>query len=269
MVSLLPILARGNGAEGLVLVLLAFLGFLTFAVVLRSQTQERVASLAGRLGGTAHPGGFLELPDIRLRVQNHSARIQFSGGKSPLTNLLVYLPEFKAGRFSIAQDSLGSQFLRLFGARDIRIGDPSFDDHYVVQAAPEALAHQVFAPARRRDVIAAVRRLFARVGLRIKAEPGRLEIEVRESVDDEAGLRGMLHSASDLVAALLAPDSQGVVLDEFFEESGGVCPVCCTRLTEPLVRCGRCRAPHHRECWEYLGRCAVYGCEPKPGRRAA
>lgn len=28
-----------------------------------------------------------------------------------------------------------------------------------------------------------------------------------------------------------------------------------------------CASPHHRECWDYLGRCAVYACEP--GRRSA
>ena len=31
-------------------------------------------------------------------------------------------------------------------------------------------------------------------------------------------------------------------------------------LYEELVFCGRCKTPHHRECWLYAGRCSVFGC---------
>jgi hypothetical protein len=27
-----------------------------------------------------------------------------------------------------------------------------------------------------------------------------------------------------------------------------------------MVLCRRCRTPHHHECWEYYGSCAIYGC---------
>lgn len=46
------------------------------------------------------------------------------------------------------------------------------------------------------------------------------------------------------------------------------CRVCGEALGEaPLVACGSCSTPHHRDCFEYLGRCAVYGCggdAPRP-----
>lgn len=38
------------------------------------------------------------------------------------------------------------------------------------------------------------------------------------------------------------------------------CGVCSEPVTEDRVLCRRCRAPHHRECWDYNRGCAVYAC---------
>ncbi len=44
------------------------------------------------------------------------------------------------------------------------------------------------------------------------------------------------------------------------------CPVCTTKLglegdnVVELSICPRCSTPHHTDCWEYAGGCAIYGC---------
>jgi hypothetical protein len=38
------------------------------------------------------------------------------------------------------------------------------------------------------------------------------------------------------------------------------CGVCGDNLASEVVVCRRCNTPHHRECWEYGGGCATYGC---------
>jgi hypothetical protein len=38
------------------------------------------------------------------------------------------------------------------------------------------------------------------------------------------------------------------------------CLVCASHLFAGLVYCFRCTTAHHRDCWEYSGSCAVYGC---------
>lgn len=43
------------------------------------------------------------------------------------------------------------------------------------------------------------------------------------------------------------------------------CQVCGDAIHDDVVYCRRCRTPHHRECWEYNGRCAVYGCGETEG----
>lgn len=44
-------------------------------------------------------------------------------------------------------------------------------------------------------------------------------------------------------------------------DRGSPCRVCGEPLgEEPLVLCGKCRTPHHRGCFEYVGGCSTYGC---------
>jgi len=38
------------------------------------------------------------------------------------------------------------------------------------------------------------------------------------------------------------------------------CPVCGDLFEEPPWRCHLCETPHHRECWEWSGRCSTFAC---------
>jgi len=43
-------------------------------------------------------------------------------------------------------------------------------------------------------------------------------------------------------------------------KSEGRCPVCATALQGEVVDCERCGTPHHAECFQYVGHCAIFGC---------
>ena len=48
------------------------------------------------------------------------------------------------------------------------------------------------------------------------------------------------------------------------EEAGPpVCKVCGDPITRDYVLCAACRTPHHRDCWEFVGSCSIYGCNGK------
>ena len=49
----------------------------------------------------------------------------------------------------------------------------------------------------------------------------------------------------------------------------GRCPICAEALTEKVWTCPRCATPHHLECHDYAGACAVYGCDPAVPLRSA
>jgi hypothetical protein len=44
-----------------------------------------------------------------------------------------------------------------------------------------------------------------------------------------------------------------------------VCKVCGEAIEGDHVRCQSCQTPHHRDCWEFVGGCSIYGCK---GRQA-
>lgn len=41
-----------------------------------------------------------------------------------------------------------------------------------------------------------------------------------------------------------------------------LCPVCGCGFEEKhkIVTCEECLTPHHHDCWDYSGKCAIYGC---------
>jgi hypothetical protein len=61
----------------------------------------------------------------------------------------------------------------------------------------------------------------------------------------------------------------GVVVLEVKELAPARCLTCREGLSGDVVRCGRCRTPHHRDCFRYIGTCSVYACGGKQARPAA
>ena len=50
--------------------------------------------------------------------------------------------------------------------------------------------------------------------------------------------------------------------------SASSCPVCGCKIKEGDERfdCPRCKTPHHRDCWDYSGGCAIFGCSKRNWR---
>jgi len=43
-----------------------------------------------------------------------------------------------------------------------------------------------------------------------------------------------------------------------------ICKVCGEPIGDgPVLVCTTCQTPHHRDCWEYVGSCSIYGCGGK------
>ena len=45
-----------------------------------------------------------------------------------------------------------------------------------------------------------------------------------------------------------------------------MCAICQTAIApgEPALNCPECGQPHHQECWNEIGGCAIYGCKAAP-----
>lgn len=72
-----------------------------------------------------------------------------------------------------------------------------------------------------------------------------------------AGVSGRVNEGIAIVAHSDTPD----------EETGSpVCKVCGDPISSgEAITCSVCNTPHHRDCWDYVGACSIYGCNGKVG----
>ena len=49
-------------------------------------------------------------------------------------------------------------------------------------------------------------------------------------------------------------------MDNVPENAKANCPVCGGELSFEVITCQDCHTPHHKECWDYVGHCAIFGC---------
>ncbi|HET6266565.1 MAG TPA: RING finger protein [Acidobacteriota bacterium] len=86
-----------------------------------------------------------------------------------------------------------------------------------------------------------------------------LSRRVRNSEIEDLELSGMIELA-DSLAQFRNPLSAEIPVHAI--DSQQRCAYCKESLDTklPLIRCAACATPHHRECFELNGHCAVYGC---------
>lgn len=226
--------------------------------------------LASRLGGTFCAAELFQNGHVRFEIEGRPAVLEYRGGRSGFTLLRVTLQDARLGGLRIARDGFGEGFRSLMDGPRVSSGDSIFDREFAVHShsgalgQPETLTARLFSPERRQPVMTSVRRLNHCHGLWIEIGPRLLEVRIGEPADTAEVAMAMVRTARDFLGFLADLDvvRPEVVAVEYSEQMSGHCPICLATLAEPLVRCPRCRAPHHRQCWEYLGRCATYGCQP-------
>jgi hypothetical protein len=264
-----------HGEDGPLMILLGIIAIIVVVICVNSSKRNAFEKtcyrVAAALGGTYEAGGVFDRPVIRFKIDGHLARIEFREGKDPYTSVQVGMHPPYPGTFKVLEEGLGQSILKMFGAQDLVIGDPAFDDRYVVKATPESLAFRIFSAERRKDVVASVRRIGSYSRPTIDLSGDTLDVRVRVSLTEADEILLVTRTARDFVGYLIPSASEsGIEWVESREPAGGYCPVCGTVLTEPVVRCADCRMPHHEECWSYLGKCSIYACGGNQfSRRAA
>jgi hypothetical protein len=225
--------------------------------------------IAYRIGGRASEGSMWSEPSLEFKIEDRHAVLNFFGGSknsSPYSRVTLDVRGVSPGQLHILEDGFGQSFMKLFGAQDLNIGDPSFDADYVIKAMPESVASQVFRSDRRREAIRAVRRIKSYIHPTVDLDHQQLTVKVRQYLRNEADLLELIAAAREFAAcAIVLPKPAGIVLGEVRVSTGGDCPVCGTAMQQDVLRCESCRTPHHRECWEYMGRCSTYACKGTRG----
>jgi len=245
---------------------------LTAAHHARKKMVRCCEELARRTGGRYRSAGLFSNHQVEFNLLDQPCVLEVRDGKHPFSHLKMTLPDSPGGWLKIGVNGAAEFFLGWLQAPRFRTGDRAFDDQYAVRGWPETLPRKVFSPERGWEAMRAVRRLNHCAGSSLEIQARQLDLRIRERVDDIGVGMAMVRTAEDFLRFLFdreVPEKGGIEWGETREQMTGHCPICTTVLKEPLVRCGRCQSPYHQECWDYAGRCATYGCDPKPGRGSA
>lgn len=161
------------------------------------------------------------------------------------------------------------------GTRLLKLGIPEFDREFVVQANDLEMARD-FLSAQIRGSLATLHRMGQIGGMLLSVNPERMLVQIDRNLGSNADSLGLavrealvLHDG--LAEGVARRLKQGISIVDGPPSSDEhvlppTCKVCLEPITEgPIVVCAVCNTPHHRDCWDFVGACSIYGCNCKVG----
>ncbi len=257
-----------GGAQFGVLITFFFIAVTIVIIVLvvkhqarqRRQREEALTIVAQRLGGTLVPGSFWQQPKITFEYKTHASSIEYysTGGKHPTlyTRLFFHLPRMPALSVRIYPEHFFSKIGKFFGGQDIQLGDPNFDEKFMIKGSDEARVKEFLSPQVRQ----------AAFELRALTMNDHIEIST-ESTSFRIQKLSWLH-APDLLMSLVTLGQR--VFDGYLSAvTGGsrppappaeaktelYCAVCNDVISGSMRTCPECGAHHHPECYQLNDGC--------------
>jgi len=198
-------------------------------------------------------------PVLELERKGYRGRVEFRSGTRPATDVTFDTAGGVNGWLQVASESVAHGMMKMFTVRDVSTGDNDFDDAHEISASSEDFARGLLDA----DARSMLRSLGARGDFVFRVTPNALLLRVDRHLYDAQTIEGLVVTASNLFGGLgLAEHGTvqvGAVENRVFE--GSTCEICGASLAlGSIVRCRRCRTPHHRDCWEFNGVCSTFAC---------
>ena len=113
-----------------------------------------------------------------------------------------------------------------------------------------------------------VANLCRKPGLVLEADGANVRCRLLGGIGPQSQRIAVFHQVCRLLEMVLHRYDMGapvipvelLILEAGSAQAEVVCRVCGEGIGETPLRCGRCATPHHRECWEYAGKCSIFGC---------
>jgi len=250
---------------------------------MRGARYRAYRNLATRYGGRYESRGLSESPTVSFTHNGATVRVGLAPtvpgqpGQIPRTRVVV---RFRCGipfRLELAPVVRPAPPQAPKGTRLVKLGDPEFDRGFVVQANDPEMTRDFLCPAAR-ATITNLHRAVHPGGMLVSINPERMLVQIDRNLGVNAeSLSWAVHGSLTLHDALIEGVSrrrnQGIAIvddpDAWLEDSGPpICKVCGEPISgRDVIVCAVCSTPHHRDCWEYVGACSIYGCNGKVGVR--
>lgn len=198
-------------------------------------------------------------PVLLLERRGYRGRAEVRGGRQPVSEVTFDIQGAMDGWLQVAPEGLARAVIKTFGVSDVVTGDDQFDDEHEISASSEAFARRVLDA----DTRSLLRPVGAYSSFVFRLTPHLLLLRVERILYDPGELETLLMTASNLLGSLGLPDANAVDVGEMREvlSRDAQCEVCGSKLSVgAVVRCRKCRTPHHRDCWEFNGVCSTFAC---------
>jgi hypothetical protein len=233
--------------------------------------------LAARYGGKFERRGFNDPPTVSFNYNGSSVRVGLAphtaGKIQPLrTRVVIKFPRGSPLRLELAPSARPAPVQLPKGTRPVRVGDLEFDRAYTVEANDVEMARATLDGPVRWSIFN-LTRLGPPGGMLISVNPQRLLVQVDRNLGQSGealavAVQDALVIYDGLSAAVARQLGEGIDIvaagAAAAEDAGPpICKVCGEAIVAPSVLCGTCKTPHHRDCWEFIGACSIYGCNGK------
>lgn len=208
------------------------------------------------LGGS--PGANFRYRDVLVRL---TAALRFPRNGGRQTRLALDWPD---RRFQLVVYRRGTRFRGWShsGLSAFRSDQPALHEQFEIWTNDTAISQGLLSPAcvwhlfqlselaTNRHVLWYIRR-------------GKCQIHIGGHFRRKKILPDVVAKMLELYSQALLTQQQGL---DFVDERSPrvieemICPICSATIGRDVVICVRCRAPHCRECWQYNGKCATFGC---------
>ncbi len=247
----------------LVIVVVIIAVSLRFAKKSRERRAAVLYQVAERFGGQVTPGGWASQPSLSFSHAGQPVQLTYysTGGKNPTlyTRLFVDLggigPELKV---HVYPEGFFSRVGKVLGSQDIQLGDPAFDEAFMIKGSDEAKV-KLFLTEQVKNALRQLRHLSGADYVDVATDGPRLRIQ-KLSWLEAADLLGTfcelgLAVADGYLAAVgAAPARQAAA-----PRAPAACPVCAHPVEGSARTCSTCGADHHPECWQLNDGCGICG----------
>jgi hypothetical protein len=233
--------------------------------------------LASRYQGRYENRGLSDPPTVSFTHNGSSIRVGLAPNVpgqvlGPRTRLVARFRQGIPFRLELAPVTRPAPPQPPKGTRLVRVYDPDFDRGFIVQANDPDMA-RAFLSLAVRGSVQALQRLAPPSGMLLSINPERLLVQVDRNLAQQPELLlQAVHQSlvvhDGLQAGVASRQNEGIeitVVGPASAEDAGppLCKVCGEVILEPAVLCIICKTPHHRDCWEFVGSCSIYGCHGK------
>ena len=257
-------------------------GGVSFVALVLGGRHTAYRQLAAAYNGRYEPRGLADPPTVSFTHQGATVRVGLAPtipgqANPPRTRVVIRFREGLPFRLELTPNARHLPPQPPKGTRAVKVGDAVFDRSFLVRANDPEMARD-FLTAPVRWAVEGLTRLGPTGGMMVSINPERMLVQVDRNLGQSSPLltnvvaealqiyeglqAGVTHRLSEGVAIVAAgPPST--------DDSAGppICKVCGDPIVEaPWVVCATCLTPHHRDCWEFIGACSIFGCLSKVAR---